>query len=288
MKSSRLKGVFADRPLDPGSKQQKRKAVQAAAESILELYQVLMEIVDDHNNRPHPALRRRPILAQAGVKPTPREAYLWGLKNITGLRRPPVSDEDIYRMLLSVNHATLSNGTLRYRNRIYDPANGAATAICEHSRRRATRIMIRIDKSAPFELFIPGKRGDWAHFRISEGAAEELSGVTIDEEQALAPVAKFLHATAEHEARVVRVTKDASHSKTKGRGRSTPVALDRKAQYAAAAQETAEMKAVLTGKQHTPVGKISKEPPATERWKDYAEQERLRAVEATRKRQGLL
>jgi hypothetical protein len=97
MTTSRLKGVYADRPMDPESKRGKQRAFKAAAESNLDLFRVLLTIVDDHNNRTHPALRRRANLTQAGIKPTPREAYLWGLGNITALRRPPLSDEDFYR-----------------------------------------------------------------------------------------------------------------------------------------------------------------------------------------------
>ena len=283
---SRVRGVFADRPMDPNTKRAKRQAVRAAVRTIVEIYRVIWEVVDDHNNRPHAALRRRPLLAQAGVRPTPREAYLWGLKNLTGLKRPPLTDKDIYRLLLSADSATISNGVLRYRNRAYNPANDPATEICEHSPRRATKIKIKVERSTPFELFIPCKHGDWAQFRITEGGAAELLGVTLDEEEALAPVSRLLAATADHEAKVARVTRKSTHPKAEGRRRGRPVAVDREEQYAAAVQETADVKAHLKG-QRSPTRLAAKRPSAIERWKELAEAERLQAVETSRKRLGL-
>jgi putative transposase len=287
MTTSRLKGVYADRPMDPESKRGKRRAFQAAAESNLDLFRVLLTIVDDHNNRTHPALRRRAILAQAGIKPTPKEAYLWGLENVTGLRRPPLSDEDFYRMLMSTDYATLSDGVLRYPKRDYYPVNEAAKEICERSPRRRSRIMIKIDKGAPYELFIPRLRGEWAHFRITEGAATELAGVTLDEEEALVPASKYLVATADHEARVRRIARQSSSMDGKTRKRSKPILLNRSARNLAAAQETSEIKRALTRKEQAPIDNVPRKPPISERWKELAERERLRAVDATRKRQGL-
>lgn len=253
----------------------------AATESNLDLYRVLLTIVDDHNNRPHPALRRRANLTQAGIKPTPREAYLWGLGNITALRRPPLSDEDFYRMLMSTDYATISDGVLRYPKRDYYPVNDAATEICERSPRRRSRIMIRVDKGAPYELFIPRLRGEWAHFRITEGAAMELAGVTLDEEEALVPASKFLADTADHEARVLRVVRQSSSMDGRTRKRSKPILLNRSARNLAAAQETSEIKRALTGKEQAPTDNVPRKPPIYERWKEFAETERLRAVDAT-------
>ena len=288
MTASRLKGVYADRPTDPDSKHGKQRAFKAATESIYDLYRILLEIVEDHNHRTHPALRRRPVLARHGVKPIPKDAYLWGATNITGLRRPTLSDQDIYRILLSTDYASLGSGVLRYRDRDYEPANSAATELCERSPRRRSRITIKIDESARYELFVPRLRGEWAQFRIAEGSAAEIAGITLDEEKALAPTGKLLAATADHEAKTTRVKRNSpgdDHSTSKRPGR---VILDRKARRFAAAKETSALKQVLVGKGDESLDNVPRKPPTSERWRELAETERLRAVETARKRHGLL
>jgi hypothetical protein len=194
----------------------------------------------------------------------------------------------MYRLLLSVDYATLSNGVLRYRERVYNPANSPATGICENSPLRATRIKIKIDKSAPYELYIPNKRGTWAHFKISEGGAAEISGVTLDEEEILAPNYKLLYASAEHEARLARVMNNDKRSKTKTGVRAPLIKLSRKDRNAAAAEESDELKSVLSRTQQRPLEATTQKPPSTETWKRYAEEDRLRSIEVTRRRHGLL
>lgn len=62
MAGSGIKGVFAESPLDPITKRAARKAAVGAVHSIANAYRVLIDIIDDHDNRPHRALRRRRIL----------------------------------------------------------------------------------------------------------------------------------------------------------------------------------------------------------------------------------
>jgi putative transposase len=292
MKASRLKGVFAERPLTPDAKLEKENAAEAATDSIWELYRILLKIVDDHNNRPHKALKRNLLLKQAGIASTPRNAYVWGLDHITALRKCELPIEDVRRILLSTETASLSNGVLRYRDRVYDPANVEAAEICRRSPNRATKIVVKVDRSAPFEVFVPSQpdiwapRGVWAHFRISQGAAAELSQVTLDEEEALAPSSKLLNATAEHDARRRRVTDEPLEAKRPRREK--PKHLSRKAQNTAAALETAKLRSELNGIAGSLNSGSPKKPPISDKWKDYAEAERQRAVNETRRRLGLV
>jgi hypothetical protein len=99
-------------------------------------------------------------------------------------------------------------------------------------------------------------RGEWAHFRITEGAATELAGVTLDEEEALVPASKFLAAIADPEARVLRIVRQSSSMDGKTRKRSKPILLNRSARNLAAAQETSEIKRALTGKEQAPTDNV--------------------------------
>ncbi len=276
MAGSGMKGVFAESPLDPLSKRAARKAAVAAVHSIADAYRVLISIIDDHNNRPHSALRRRRILTQAGVRPTPRNAYLWGLKHITGLRTAPLTEDDYQRLLLSTDTASISNGVLRYKTRSYLPKNESAFDLAMKSTTRVKQIGVRVDKTSPHELFAPTSRGEWAKFRITPGGASELAGVTLDEEEASASRTALLWAQAEHHARVERVA--AKGAKPKGPTKRSEQAskLGRQQQIDACGQETVDMKRLLTGRPSRLRVDSNNEHPGVEDWRKLEEMERLR------------
>jgi len=291
MKTSGLKGVFAERPLTPDARLEKAKAAEAATESIWDLYRILIKLVDEHNNRPHKSLKRNLLLRQAGIAPTPRKAYLWGLDNITGLQKCELPTEDVRRILLSSDTATITDGVLSYRGRVYESANAEAAEFCRRSPRRATTIRIKVDRTAPFEVFVPSQsdiwapRGIWAHFWISEGAAAELGSVTLDEEDALGPSSKLVNKAAEHEARRHRVSNvSAAHKRPNRRNART---LSRKEQNAARALETAELRAELNGKRRSMGAGSAKKPPVGEKWREYEGAERHNSINKTRERLGL-
>ena len=283
MASSDLKGTYADRPMDPLAKRAARRAKLAAVHSLAEAYRKLIEIIDDHNNRPHRTLRRRRILTQAGIQPTPKNAYLWGLKHIAGLRAPPLTEADYRRLLLSVGTASLASGVLRYKSRPYLPVNEAALNLAAKSTRRPKQIGIRLDTTYPYEVKVPTLRGNWAVFQITTGAASELAGLSLDEEEALAAQNAILWARAEHQARVERVVEKGKKNSSFKKRSARATVVDKQQQLAARAQESADLKAKLTG-QPFPLrsGETTTSSTLSEDWQKIEEQERLRNLELIR------
>lgn len=299
MAASGIEGVYADRPMDPRTKRAARKAAAAAVRTLSEAYRLLVEIVVDHNNRPHSTLRRRRVLTQAGVQPTPREAYLWGLRHITGLRSAPFSEDDYHRLLLSTDKASLANGVLSYKNRPYLPDNEPAAELALHSTRRPRRVDVRLDKTMPTQVLIPNAQGTWARFKMSDGVANEIAGVSLDEEEAMSGHTALLWARAEHEGRVARVTakvakrtssgkadaKGPATSRTQATKRRPPAAqLPRAEQTAARNIETANMKAKLHGTPAIPSTDADlQEAVSTPDWIRVEEEERQRNLALIRK-----
>lgn len=283
MAASKLKGTYADRPSDPHTKHAARTAKVAAVHTLAEAYRNLIEIITDHNNRPHSSLRRRRILTQAGIEPTPRNAYLWGLKHIAGLRSPPLTEADYRRLLLSIDTASISNGVLRYKSRPYLPENEAAFDLAAKSTARARQINIRLDRTHPDEIEVPTVRGDWALFRITDGAANELAGLTLDEEETLASQNARLWARAEHQARIERVAAKSPKATTPKKHGERATTIDKQRQLAIREQETASLKAKLTGQ--SPPSLPDESPAQTsqeEDWQEIEEQERLQNLERIR------
>lgn len=314
MAASGIEGVYADRPMDPKTKRAARKAEAAATRTLADAYRLLIDIIVDHNNRPHRTLRRRRLLTNAGVRPTPRDAYLWGLKNITGLRSPPLSDDDYYRLLLSSDKASIANGVLSYKSRPYLPGNEMAINLAQHSTRRPKSLDIRLDKTFPTEIHVRTTQGTWASFQMSAGAADEIAGVSLDEEQAISGRTALLWARADHDGRIARVAAKSSKrtasqlqaevrpspstskvgtdaavgqtSPPRKSGGEKPTAskLPHVEQIAARNQETAQMKNQLHGRA---IGRDSgldelDESMATD-WMRLEEEERLRSLDLIRK-----
>lgn len=284
MAATRMKGTYADRPMDPETKRAARRAESVAIHSLSPAYAKLIELIVDHNNRPHTALKRRRVLAQAGVMPTPTAAYLWGLKHISGLRRAAFSDADYKRLLLATDTASIGSGVLRYRGRPYIPKNEVAIDIAERSSNRAKQVGVRVDKTDPHEVFMVTSQGVWATFGITRGGESEIAGLTLDEEEVLASQTSLLWARADHESRVERVASKNQTPKAAPRANRPATKVSRKEQQEARANETAAMKRALTDEQAGgPSHKIQRRLATTDDWKQIEEEERLRALEAVRK-----
>ncbi|PFH10105.1 integrase-like protein [Collimonas sp. PA-H2] len=185
MADRRLKGGFQDRPLDPKSRRKFRVAKGAAAYSLRELYWTLIDIVDEHNNSSHRHLEAKTILRRTQVRPTPRDAYLWGLENITGLECPPLEDADYLRLLMGNDKATIANGAVMFRNRKYYPANAAAERQARHSTSSRSAIDIKVDRSYPVEIFVPMGGQDWPQWKVNKAGLQELQEITLEEEDQL-------------------------------------------------------------------------------------------------------
>ena len=245
MVNSGLKGVYAKRPIDPISKRAKKAASAVAVETLGDAYRVLIEKVIEHNNREHSALRKLKVLAQAGVPPTPQAAYLWGLENISSLRRPPLTDEDYRRLLLSIDKASLSNGQLRYRKHLYDPADEAAHALCMRSGKRPRQISIRVDKPSPYEVFCPDSQGNWARFEPSRSARNEMDTLQPDEEDVLESQGATLWVSAKDDSLRTRLS-DGSKRSGPSRKRAERKSISEEERRHLRKTETKAIKGILT------------------------------------------
>lgn len=280
-----IKGVYADRPMDPYTKRAARKAEAAAVHTLSDAYRILIEIVVDHNNRPHTTLRRKRELVKNNVAPVPREAYLWGLQNITGLRKAPLNDEDYQKLLLSTGKASISNGVIKFKQRPYLPDNETAYELGAKSSTKAKSIDIRLDKTNPNEIYVVTARREWALFKISPGAAKELSGMTLDEEEVLSTQTAKLWAQAEHTSRVERVTAKSMKGKSPSKLLEPVIRLEKSDLLAARQKETAAMKQKLVGKK-SPIQPKPEVARPTSNWMKLEEQERLKSLEMIRKHRG--
>jgi len=213
---------------------------------------------------------------------------MWGLKNISSLEETPLDDEDYFRMLLSFDRATLSDGSLFYRGRAYDPANKPAESICDFAPHKTIHREIRVDRSNPYEIYIPCKRGEWAHFILTRGGATELAGMTLDEEDVLLKQSSTLAEVAERQAKIRRLKhKSPSHRQTKRR--APPVKLDREDKAAARVRATENLKrAIGYGVSSTPDALRSPKSAHKAKWAQQMEAERVERLRALRKRKGLL
>lgn len=283
MAASGMAGTYAERPLDPESRRQARKARAAAVHSLSDAYRLLIEIVHDHNMRPHKSLRRRRALVQAGVPPTPQAAYLWGLANISGLRTPPFTDEDYRRLLLASDTASIASGILRYRTRSYKPVNEQAIDLAARSTGRPRKVQVRLDKTEPYDIYVPYPQGDWALFRITAGGEAELFGTSFDEESALSSQGARLWARSEHEGRLRRVIGKSGKGRGRRSGHVEVSVVPREEQSTLRMRESVDMKRKLAGFQ----ARVPKEVPIdtsdVDDWKKLEEEERLRSLEAIRK-----
>ncbi len=286
MTASNLKGTYADRPMDPNTKKAARGAKTAAVHSLAEAYGALIEIICDRNNKPHSALRKHKVLSQHGVEPTPKAAYLWGLKNIRGLRKACFTDDDYKRMLLATDQASLARGVLRYRQRPYRPTNAIASAMAARSTNKATAVEVRVDKSDPGEIFIVDSQGRWGAFGITRGGASEIAGITLDEEEVLSDTEALLHANAENNSRIGRVAAMSTAPKSKP-ARNAAVSVGHEEQKILRAAETDALKMGLAGKEPKRVTATTKSNPASkEEWVKQEEAQRRRMLELTRKQRG--
>ncbi|MBC8750288.1 MULTISPECIES: hypothetical protein [Paraburkholderia] len=214
------RGAYADRPMDRDTKAAARKSKSVAIYTLSEAYRILIELIVEHNNRPHRSLRRNKILTRAGVAPTPQAAYLWGLKNITGMPVPPLSDADYQRLLLGTDKASIVDREVAYRGRTYLPVNAAAKLMALQFPKRSKDIDIRVDKTFFRDLYIPSSRGRWAKFRMKKSATNDIRGVALDEEEALKKIQSELWAHADDEATRSRVASAVSAQTNSKRARS--------------------------------------------------------------------
>lgn len=283
--ASGIKGAYADRPMDPDTKRAAKKAEAAAVHSLADIYRPLIDIVVDHNNRPHSSLRKRRILTLAGIRPVPKDAYLWGLKNISGLRVPRFEEKDYKKLLLSSDVGSIANGVLRYKGRACLPTNESAIELMSSSTKRARQVEIRVDKTDPFEIFVTTSQGTWASFQLTRGSEAEIAGLTLDEEHALSSQNARLWARSDHESRRARVAAKSTKAGSRTAGARLPASrVNKNDQISMREKETAAMKKLLVGDPVGPEKRSTTDNRGVDNdWKKYEEQERLRNLDLIRK-----
>jgi len=134
---------------------------------------------------------------------------------------------------------------------------------------------------------------------MSAGAVNEIAGISLDEEEAMAGRTALLWARADHEGRVARVAaKTAKRTSTRKAAAETPAPDRSKApkgrhavtklpqaeQIAARNRETARMKADLHGKPHIPpIDADPQEASTAPDWVRLEDEERQRNLALIRK-----
>lgn len=283
MARSGLRGVFAERPLDPKKKRTAKNAQRAAASSLQEVYRCLLKVVDEHNNKPHSALKRNLQLIRAGVPPTPAKAYVWGREHITGSRVSSLTEKDLMRMLLSTGRGSIAKGRLKFEKRTYEPVDREALALAAHSTARPKSIEVRYDKTFREELYMVTSTGQWSKWRMVDADRQQTKGVLKEEEEALEQRGKIAWATAKNDSKIERLS--AKSTKT-ARARQPARHGSRQETQARRRGQTRKLKEELTGRK--PAELDSAVAPKSEShrtsWRDLEKAERLKVVTRTTQR----
>jgi hypothetical protein len=289
MAQRRLKGVFAERPDDPKTKRAFKAAKVSAISTLRELYWILIDITDSHNNKPHSNLEKRAILRRAQVKPTPRDAYLWGLENITGIESPPLDDADYQRLLLGTDKASFANGVIIYRRRKYVPINAAAERQARLSTSRRQQVVVKVDRSDQVELYVPNGDDEWPLWHVNAEGLQELQEITLEEEDYLARGHQLLVAKTRNDAFIENQKKSARPAKQHATRNPTAVNLNIGEVASRRTAETTEIKRALTEKPiTTPMlydGRVAKplEGPVELNWEEIEKRERSAIIERQRR-----
>jgi hypothetical protein len=284
MKRRDIPGVYGKRPMTRETKQEAKNAECAAAYTLQQMYRVLIEIIRLHNDKPHSALKKRAILKLHRVAPRPKDAFLWGLKNLTGIRRPPLTDDDYRRILRGRDKASIKNGVVTWRDRHYFPENQAADRQARMSNSRPRSIEVAVDRSYPVDLYVPMEDGTWPYWQVDAANLKRWQDMTLEEEEGLAEAHKALSAQAEHDhftSTLRPIGKTPSTGRTRGRS-GTP----RQSEGVLKARRAAESHAIkrgLSGQQNPPRA-TKPTTPRAETWQEVEERERQAVVKRQRSR----
>ncbi|MGO4394454.1 hypothetical protein AB4Z46_24155 [Variovorax sp. M-6] len=286
MASSQLLGTYARRPLDPKSKRQARKAKTYAAESLQDVYRALVEAVDRYNNRVHRALEKHLAVLQHGVPPTPSAIYVWGCDNITGAKVSTLTEDDVRRALLAHGRGSISDGILTFGKHKYYPADREALSLAQdptmsahahavgrHALRSTHGVDVRSDKTYREEVQVVTNRGrTWSTWAMSELDAQQLRGLTTEEEAAAVERARLLR----DETRNDTLIHDSKQPKTPRhpRPKSPPLREDAATTRLHRQEETRKVKGLLDGRLAPDPAKPKRSPRSKPESQRLEEQER--------------
>jgi len=257
--SERLKGRggYADKPTkSPRASKQYRQAVRASVTSLVDLYRELIEIVMDHNTRPHKTLEKYTLLSEHGIPAVPRAAFLWGAEHISGLTVSSISDDDMRRLTMREDVAAAGAHVLRYKDNPYVPVNAQAQRLAD-GWKKSKPIQILVDELGG-EVWVPVAR-KWAIFRLPPGATDIRGGRTIEEQVLHAPHARR-RATVESNKSQIRRAKQAGSGSGPRRSRVARK-VSRSEQLALRRRETRKLKHLLA----SPVNEATDHPAPPQR-----------------------
>lgn len=196
------RGSYAKRPTDPHTRRAMRQAKEDSQATMKVAWEALIEAVTWYNNQPHSTLTARAELVAVRIS-TPKEAYEWGLKNITGRQPPRHSDDEMYQMLLDTGQATLKRNVLTFDALDYAPVDTLALdAAARAPYRHGRKVLIKVDSLTRTDLYMKvGEHGRTAHFTATAATLEKLGTLATEEKKLLAPLAK----------RASKITKTIAH-----------------------------------------------------------------------------
>lgn len=281
MYSTGVKGVYAMRPTSPKTKREAKTAQKTATATLQQIYRIVLKYVDQHNNSPHSALEKNLQLAQAGVPPTPVAAYLWGCKNLTGVKLCSLSEKTLMRKLLSVGKGSISNSQVKFEGLHFDPVDAAAHTLAATSTGRPHKVDIRFDKTFRQEIYVVSPTGKWSRWRLIESDRTLIHGITREEEPYYREVAALQTAVAGNRSRIGRL----KQGREKSSARKQPARSA--SQEETRARRKAEMDRVKSGitKRRSP----AKRKTATNTtnvldWRKLEAEERQKTINRTRER----
>ncbi|RYE44020.1 MAG: transposase [Hyphomicrobiales bacterium] len=270
-KSAVNRGGYTERPnTSPQASNAAKLAKTVAVNSLKDVYRALVEVIEKYNKRQHTALKRKNELTRNGIPPTPHAAFVWGMKNISGLELTAVGEREAQILLMRDGVARGEGGFLRFRERNYAPTDEAAQkATVRWRNNNVGGIAVKVD-SFLSEIWMWSGR-TWCRFALTPGGTSDLGGATLDEDELLAPLAA--HTGREVDART-RMQRLRTKTTQPAPARSRPVKVPRAEQEALRQEASDAIKSVLNGKQPRPASKTNTNPARTERQRRADELER--------------
>ena len=274
--SASIDGAYQRRPTDYETRKAVKAAKGAAAYNLHEIFLLLIKEVESYNNSPHDTLKKNILLVREGVAPTPKAAFLWGQKHISGLNRPPYTDEDYQKMLLGTDRASIAGGTLNYKRLTYQPDNTIAKAMLLRSGKSAKQVKIRIDKSHPEKVYVETSHQEWACWKLTAGALNSFRGMTLDEIDQLREQGAMLYDVAKNDQQVA----DLQNTTKRRKSIKNTIEATHAESRQAGIDETLEIKKALLG--HKPIQLIATSSPSKrhmEPWEELALAERNKKLQ---------
>lgn len=288
MRQQGLAGIYKKIRFSPEEKDAAKRAVFLAGMSLRQLYRELIEIVRLYNHHPHTGLKKwLPELAAAGLPFTPVAAYQYGLEHVSGLDRPPLTDEDLFQLTLGREKASIKDGVISTgRGLIYYPANEEAFALGAHygSKRRA--IEIKIGNTDPYEVYVTAPTTPLPKWELDENAHVILRSLSVEDQQEFAPERLEVANEASRQATIMRIqSEDQAEARHKGRsGGVVKAPGDPKIVRRRSAEESRELDAAMNGRRGSPPAFVKSKKPPPNKGADFRAREAARLEEIARRR----